>query len=86
MSNQSYVVYDESKNPDQAGLPGVPLADMSKAEYDALPLWLQASVCACAFYTVPATASKSAAKAMKAAAQADVADETETTDEVNPNE
>lgn len=48
------VTYDESKNPDQAALPGVPLATMSAAEFQALPLWLQVSVCACPFYTVPA--------------------------------
>jgi hypothetical protein len=37
--------YDESKNPDGGALPGgVPLADLSDEEYNALPKWLQASV------------------------------------------
>lgn len=47
------VLYDATKNPDTASLPGVPLANFSAAEFQALPAWLQRSVCACPFYDVP---------------------------------
>lgn len=42
--------YDASKNPDAASLPGVPLRDLTQAEFDALPAWLQLSVDASMFY------------------------------------
>ena len=42
--------YDASKNPDGASLPGVPLRDLTQAEFDALPAWLQLSVDASMFY------------------------------------
>jgi hypothetical protein len=43
--------YDASKNPDGGALPGgVPLADLSDEEYNALPKWLQASVDASPLY------------------------------------
>ena len=52
--------YDPSKNPDAAALPGVPLRDLTDAEFEALPLWLQYSVDAQPFYRK--TAPKAAAK------------------------
>lgn len=42
--------YDESKNPEQASFPGVPLADLDEATFAALPPWLQDSIDACPFY------------------------------------
>jgi len=36
--------YDESKNPESGLLPGVPLRDISQAEFDSYPAWLQASI------------------------------------------
>lgn len=42
--------YDEAKNPDGAGLPGVPLRDLTEEEYAALPEWLQQSVDNLPFY------------------------------------
>lgn len=47
------VIYDESKNPEKAQLPGVPLANFSADQFKALPAWLQTSVAACPFYSVP---------------------------------
>jgi hypothetical protein len=42
--------YDESKNPDGAALPGVPLGDIEQDAFDAYPEWLQRSIDACGFY------------------------------------
>jgi hypothetical protein len=42
--------YDEKANPTGAGLPGVPLRDLSAEEFEALPVWLQYSVDAQPFY------------------------------------
>lgn len=42
--------YDEAKNPDGAFLPGVPLADLTEAQFEALPDWLRLSVDASPFY------------------------------------
>lgn len=36
--------YDETKNEEGGQLPGVPLRDLTDAEFNALPEWLQASV------------------------------------------
>lgn len=36
--------YDETKNPEGGMLPGVPLRDISQAEFDNYPAWLQASI------------------------------------------
>lgn len=36
--------YDESKNPDGAGLPGVPLRDLEDEEFASYPAWLQESI------------------------------------------
>lgn len=52
--------YDESKNPDGASLPGVPLRDLTAAEFDALPAWLKESVDALPYYRKTAPAKKSA--------------------------
>ena len=42
--------YDASKNEDGAFFPGVPLADIGDATWEALPQWLQDSVDASLFY------------------------------------
>lgn len=62
--------YDESKNEEGATFPGVPLADVSEAEWELLPAWIQASVDASPSYrkTKPDTASRSRAKSSDAAA------------------
>lgn len=61
MSSDTARHYDQAKNPDEASLPGVPLRDLTTAEFDALPKWLQESVDAAPFYrkTAPPKASKS---------------------------
>lgn len=50
MSDQVARYYDPSKNPDGAFLPGVPLADLTEAQFDALPAWLQLSIDASPMY------------------------------------
>jgi hypothetical protein len=42
--------YVAEKNPEGAFLPGVPLADLSQEQFDALPEWLQQSVDASPLY------------------------------------
>ncbi len=42
--------YDESKNPELAVFPGVPLTDLDDEQFDSYPAWLQASIDASAFY------------------------------------
>jgi hypothetical protein len=42
--------YDETQNSEGAHLPGVPLADLTSADFDALPEYMQESVKQCAFY------------------------------------
>jgi hypothetical protein len=42
--------YDDSKNPDGGGFPGVPLRDLTESEFEALPEWLQQSVDASPLY------------------------------------
>ena len=42
--------YDAEKNPDRASLPGVPLADISEAQFAEYPEWLQATIDNTAFY------------------------------------
>lgn len=42
--------YDESKNPDRAFFPGVPLRDLTQADYDALSKHQQASIDASPLY------------------------------------
>lgn len=44
------VIYDESQNDLSASLPGVPLRDLTAAEFGELPRWLQRSVLALKFY------------------------------------
>lgn len=44
--------YDPAANPEGAYLPGVPLDDITIAEWEGLPLWLQRSIDALAFYQV----------------------------------
>lgn len=50
MSEKIARYYDETKNPEGGQLPGVPLRDLTDAEFDALPTWLQQSVDALACY------------------------------------
>ncbi len=42
--------YDASKNPDEASLPGVPLADIDEETFAAYPEWLQKSIDALDMY------------------------------------
>jgi hypothetical protein len=46
--------YDETKNEgtpgNPAGLPGVPLRDLTQEEFDGYPAWLQASIDGSAMY------------------------------------
>lgn len=64
MSDTIARYYDERKNPDGAFLPGVPLADLTEEQFDALPKWLQLSVDASPFYrkTKPRAESTDAAR------------------------
>lgn len=50
MSESIARYYDESKNPDRAFFPGVPLRDLTEADWDALPQRLRESVDASPFY------------------------------------
>lgn len=56
--------YDESKNPGGAAFPGVPLADLTQEQYDALPEWIQRSIDASPMYRKTAP-PKPATKAEK---------------------
>lgn len=42
--------YDETKNPHEAVLPGVPLRDLTEDEFESYPKWLQASIDASPMY------------------------------------
>ena len=50
--------YYPDRNPELAGLPGVPLRDLTAEEVAALPEWLQASIAACPFYEAVADSSE----------------------------
>lgn len=64
MSAEIARYYDASKNENGGHLAGVPLADISQAEFDRYPAWLQASIDAQPFYRK--TKSSSTSKASKA--------------------
>lgn len=51
--NSTARIYDPERNPDRAFLPGIPLRDLTVAEWRALPRWLRHSVDACGFYHRP---------------------------------
>jgi len=57
--------YDEKKNPQGAFLAGVPLRDLTTAEFEELPEWLQRSVKATDFYVEVKVATKTAVKPLK---------------------
>lgn len=61
MDEQIAFIYDPDKNPDKTWVDGVPLRDLSKAEFDALPKRLQAAVKQQPYY-VPAGKRKAAGK------------------------
>jgi hypothetical protein len=42
--------YDESKNPEQGTLPGVPLRDLTVSDVEGQPEWLQRSIAALPMY------------------------------------
>jgi hypothetical protein len=46
MSESIAYYYLADKNPEGGTLPGVPLADLTQAQFDAYPPWLQASIAA----------------------------------------
>ena len=52
MSDSITVRYLPDKNPETHHIPGIPLRDLTAAEFAALPPWLQESVRVCAFYAV----------------------------------
>jgi hypothetical protein len=64
--------YNADANPDGAHFPGVPLADLTEEEFDALPKWLQASVDASPLYrkTKPSASRKAEPKSEAAEAPA----------------
>ena len=49
-------IYNATQNPDGAGLPGVPLRDLTVADLAQLPAWLVPSIAACAWYQATAAA------------------------------
>lgn len=53
MSDEPVIAYyyRPEHNPEGGALPGVPLADLTKAQFDAFPAWLQASITALPCYT-----------------------------------
>lgn len=69
--------YLPQKNPKGKTLTGVPLSDISQAQFDALPKWVQRSVYSCEFYqSVDAKpAPKAKAAAPKAQAVSDKAED-----------
>jgi hypothetical protein len=72
--------YDESKDPDGAQhIYGVPKADMTDEQFEALPKWLQAQVDASPRYrkTAPTAAKQAAAGAEAEIATQEPAGETE---------
>lgn len=52
--------YDAEQNPEEAGLPGVPLRDITQDEFDGYPDYIKASIDAQPMYrkTKPRTAAK----------------------------
>lgn len=50
MSESIARYYDETKNPDRGFFPGVPLRDLTDAEWGALDKRMQESIDACPFY------------------------------------
>jgi hypothetical protein len=44
MSDRIARYYDSEKNPEGGQLPGVPLRDLTAAEFEAFPEWLQNSI------------------------------------------
>lgn len=45
--------YQESKNPNGESLPGVPLRDITIAEWESFPLWIKASIDGWSAYSIP---------------------------------
>ena len=59
--------YDETKNPGNAYLPGVPLADLTDEQLASYPQWLRDSILASGFWSAkPIKAAKTDAPAEKA--------------------
>lgn len=60
MSDENAIArhYDESKNPEGRTLLGVPLRDLTIGEWQELPEWVQRSIDAAGFYTIPKGAPK----------------------------
>jgi len=77
--------YDEGKNEDGAQhIYGVPMADMTDEQYEALPKWLQAQVDASPMYRK--TAPKGAKKAVGAEAEIATQEPAGETDSEKPAE
>lgn len=62
MSESIARYYDEAKNKEGAFFPGVPLRDLTDAEFDALPKRMQESIDACPFYRKTAPPKPAPAK------------------------
>ena len=58
MMDEIVRVYVPEANPQGAFLPGVPLRDLTRREYEALKPWMQRSVDAAPFYAVPGKRAK----------------------------
>jgi hypothetical protein len=58
--------YVADANLDGAHFPGVPLADLTEEEFDALPKWLQASIDASPLYRKTKPRAEAAPKAKRA--------------------
>lgn len=50
MSNEIIFKYLPNKNTKGRALTGVPLSDLTQAQFDAMPRWIQKSVSGCEFY------------------------------------
>jgi len=77
MSNEIIFKYLPGKNPKNQMLTGVPLDDISQAQFDAMPRWVQRSVAGCEFYRSVDAKPAPKAKAGKAAVSETTAKETE---------
>jgi hypothetical protein len=62
MSTTIARVYHADRNPSGASLPGVPLSDLTEADFSELPEWLQISVDATGFYDKPEAPKAKAAR------------------------
>lgn len=77
MSNEIIFKYLPNKNLKGRALTGVPLSDLTQAQFDAMPRWIQKSVSGCEFYQAVDAKPAPKAKAGKTAVVETVTKETE---------